>query len=262
MPQPTADPEAPIVVFRDVSFAYGNVSVLEDVNLTIGPRESVSIVGPNGGGKTTLLKLILGLLQPTSGEIRIFGRTPEAARARVGYMPQYLRYDPRFPVTAMDVVLMGRLGGGGVAGFFGWHGRGNRQAALQSLAEVNMQQHARRPFSNLSGGQQQRVLIARALCVRPELLLLDEPTANVDARIEAQLLEILEDLNRRMSIVMVSHDLGFVIDMVHSVICVNCRVVVHPTSELTGEVIRDIYGGDVRMVRHDHRCSVEGHEHD
>jgi len=180
----------------------------------------------------------------------------------VGYMPQHLRYDPQFPVTVMDVVLMGRLGGGGLAGALGWYRRADRRAALDALAEVNLREHASRPFSDLSGGQQQRVLIARALCAGPELLLLDEPTANVDARIEAQLLEILQELNRRMAVVMVSHDLGFVLDMVRTVVCVNRRVVVHPTSELTGQVIQDIYGGDVRMVRHDHRCSAQGHEHD
>lgn len=254
--------EQPIVVLRDVSFAYGAAPVLEHVNLTIGPRESICIVGPNGGGKTTLLRLILGLIQPTSGEIRVFGHPPEKGRERVGYMPQHLQFDPQFPATVMDVVLMGRLGSGGIAGWFGWHGAADRRAAQAALAEVNMEKHASRPFSDLSGGQQQRVLIARALCVRPRLLLLDEPTANVDARIEAQLLEILCTLNRRMSIVMVSHDLGFVVDMVRSVVCVNRRVVVHPTSELTGEVIQDLYGGEVRMVRHDHRCSAEGHEHD
>ena len=108
----------------------------------------------------------------------------------------------------------------------------------------------RRPFASLSGGQRQRVLIARALCCKPDLLLLDEPTSNVDSLVEARLLDLLRELNRRMTIVMVSHDLGFVSGLVESVICVNRRVVVHPTSEMTGEAIRDIYGGEVRMVRH------------
>jgi zinc transport system ATP-binding protein len=262
MTDQSARPETPVVVMRRVSFAYDRMPVLEDVNLTIGPRESVSIVGPNGGGKTTLLKLILGLVPPAAGEIRVFGRAPDRVRGRVGYMPQNLQYDPQFPVTVMDVVLMGRLGGGGLVGTLGWYAKADRRAALAALAEVAMQEHARRPFAELSTGQQQRVLIARALCAGPELLLLDEPTSNVDARIEAQLLEILGELNRRMAIVMVSHDLGFVLDMVRTVVCVNRRVVVHPTSQLTGQIIQDIYGGDVRMVRHDHRCSAEGHEHD
>ena len=112
-----------------------------------------------------------------------------------------------------------------------------------------MDDFGRRPFASLSGGQRQRVLIARALCCQPDLLLLDEPTSNVDSLVEARLLDLLRELNRRMTILMVSHDLGFVSGFVESVICVNRRVVVHPTSEITGEVIRDIYGGEVRMVR-------------
>ncbi len=255
--------EPPAVALRGVSFAYSGEVVLENVGLSIASGEWVSVVGPNGGGKTTLLKLVLGLLRPTAGEVRVFGQPPERGRLRMGYMPQHLRFDPQFPVTVMDIALMGRLGKGGPAQrLFGWFARRDRRAALDALAEVGMADLARRPFAALSGGQRQRTLIARALCGDPDLLLLDEPTANVDVRGEAQVMEILHRLHRRMTIVMVSHDLGFVLSMVQTVVCVNRRVVVHPTSQVTGEVIRDVYGGDVLMVRHDHRCAAEGHEHD
>ena len=250
------------VTLRDVTFSYNGLPVLEDVNLTIRAGESVCVVGPNGGGKTTLLKLILGLLRPERGEVRIFGRAPRQARSRIGYMPQHLHFDPQFPVTVMEVVLMGRLGQKGFGGLFGWDGRADRQAALKALEEVGTAELVERPFSELSGGQRQRVLVARALCSRPALLLMDEPTANIDVQVEAQLAEILRGLNRRLTIVTVTHDLGFVSNVVDTVVCVNRQVVVHPTSQITGELIQDIYGGDVRMIRHDHRCSEAGHEHD
>jgi zinc transport system ATP-binding protein len=239
-----------VLTFENVSFSYGSTPILENVSFSIAERESVCIVGPNGGGKTTLVRLILGLLEPTSGVIRVFGQSPKAARRRIGYMPQHLLYDPLFPVTVRDIVLMGRLRTGGLRGLFGWPNGEDRDAALESLRQVGMEEFSRRPFSSLSGGQRQRVLIARALAGRPDLLLLDEPTSNVDTLIEAQLLSLLRELNDRMTIAMVTHDLGFVSEMVEKVVCVNRRVAVHPTNDISGEIIHDIYGGHVRMVQH------------
>ena len=157
---------------------------------------------------------------------------------------------------------MGRLGQGGLAGFFGWNRKKDHEVALKALADVEMERFVDRPFSDLSGGQRQRVLIARALATEPDLLILDEPMNNVDRRVEERFLDLLRELNRKMTIVLVSHDIGFVSDIIESVICVNRRVVIHPTSELTGEVIQDIYSSSVRLVRHDHRCSEEGHSCD
>jgi zinc transport system ATP-binding protein len=255
----------PVISLQGVTFSYGGEPVLEDVSLSVADREAVCIVGPNGGGKTTLVKLILGLLSPERGEVRVFGLPPDRARLRIGYMPQHVQHDPQFPVTAMDIVMMGRLGQEGSASFFGnltgWRARSDRFAAVEALKQVGVSDLARRPYASLSGGQRQRVLIARALCCKPDLLLLDEPTSNVDTLVESQLLDLLRELNRRMTIVMVSHDLGFVSELVDRVICVNRRVVVHPTSEMTGDAIRDIYGGDVRRVRHN-EFSHPGHAHD
>ncbi len=247
-----------IAELKNVSFAYNREPVLENVNLTIKKGEFASIVGPNGGGKSTLLKLLLGLLRPSSGELTVFGNTPEKVRHRIGYMPQHAQFDIQFPVTVMEVVLMGRLG----------HTRGvryskkDRHIADRSLEDVHIANLAKRSFSDLSGGQRQRVLIARALSCEPDLLLLDEPTANIDPEAEVVLFEILKTLNKRMTILFATHDIGFVSQTVKSVICVNRCVVVHPTSEITGEIIKDIYGGEICMIRHDHRCSEEGHEHD
>ena len=246
------------IVLRDVSFAYAKKPVLENVNLTVEHGEFASIVGPNGGGKTTLLKLLLGLLKPDTGYIRILGNIPEKSRTYVGYLPQYTHLDIYFPVTVMDVVLMGRLG----YSLSGRYSKKDKEAAKSSLAEVKLSSLADCSFNELSGGQKQRVLIARALCGNPKLLLLDEPTANVDPEIEESLFEILQELNKHMTILLVSHDLGFVSQVVKSVICVNRRVVIHPTSKLNGKMIKEIYGGDLHMIRHDHRCSEEGHYYD
>lgn len=254
--------DAPVIELRDVAFAYQGVPVLENVNLSVGQRQTVCMVGPNGGGKTTLMRLILGLLTPDRGEIRVFGQPPQRVRRRIGYMPQHVRHDPLFPVTVMDIVLMGRLGRGGLGGLLGWYNRADRRAARDALEQVHLEDVARRPFALLSGGQRQRVLIARALCCEPELLLLDEPTANVDSLVEARLFEVLQQLNRRMTVVVVSHDMGFVSSLVESVICVNRQVVVHPTSQLSGEAIKSIYGGDVRIVRHGDVVCQRAHQHE
>ena len=238
----------PVIEFENVSFSYDSINVLEDVNLTVEERDFLSLVGPNGGGKTTILKLVLGLLKPVNGTVRVFGESPVKARSRIGYMPQYSSLDPLFPVTVMDVVLMGRLGNGKLLGTY----KGtDKKAAAKALQELEVYEVRNRPFSALSGGQRQRVLIARALVSDPELLLLDEPTASVDAVVENELFDLLNQLNKRITIALVTHDLGFVSSYVNLVACVSRRVVVHPTSEITGEMINEIYGCDVRMVRHD-----------
>lgn len=246
------------VVVENVSFAYNDIPILEHVDLIVERGEFVTIVGPNGGGKTTMLKLLLGLLHPDTGSVRILGERPEKARLRIGYMPQHAFLDVKFPVTVMDVVLLGRIG----KRIGGRYRKKDRDMAEHALDEVQLSHLSDTLFSEISGGQRQRVLIARALCIDPVLLLLDEPTANIDPGVEQNLLEILQDLNRRMTIIMVSHDVGFVSQVVERVVCVNRRVVIHPTSEINGTLIKDIYGGDYCMIRHDHRCSEEGHFHD
>jgi zinc transport system ATP-binding protein len=253
--------DAPLVSLRGVSFGYGDRPVLEDVDLEILPREAVCIIGPNGGGKTTLARLILGLIRPSAGEVRVLGRPPGEVRRRIGYMPQYVRFDAQFPISVLEVALMGRLGRPGWRGLLGWYTRADRRAALDALEAVGVVDLAGRPFSALSGGQRQRVLIARALCCEPELLLLDEPMAHVDTLVEGQLFRMLRQRNSQMAIAVVSHDLGFVSNLAEKVVCVNRRVVVHPTNRLTGAVIRDIYGGDVHVVDHGASVSHEGHAH-
>jgi zinc transport system ATP-binding protein len=242
----------PVIDIHDLAFAYPGTPVLEGARLHIAPGDFVCMVGPNGGGKTTLLRLILGLLTPTRGTVRVFGQPPALVRRRIGYMPQHAQLDPQFPVRALDVVMMSCLR----PGRFGPFGRADKRRALAALDEVGLTDLARRPFAALSGGQRQRVLIARALACEPELLLLDEPTANLDPLVQDEMNELLRRLNERLTIVIVSHDVGFVTRHVKSVVCVNREVVVHSAEEITGDSIRNLYGHEVRMVQHGH-----GHAH-
>lgn len=238
----------PVIELDGVCFSYQGFHVLDDVSMTVQQGDFLSIVGPNGGGKTTILKLILGLLKPDRGMVRVFGTSPERSRHRIGYMPQYASLDPLFPVSVLDVVLMGRLGPGTR---FGYYRRSDRLLAEEALEKLELSGLKHRPFSRLSGGQFQRVLIARALASDPELLLLDEPTANVDAAVETELYEMLHRFNEKLTIVLVTHDLGFVSRYVKTVACVNRRLIIHPTCDITGEMINEIYGTDVHMIRHD-----------
>ena len=241
--------EHPAIELRDLSYSYDGRPVIEGANLTVGCGEFVTVVGPNGGGKTTLLKLVLGLLRPDSGSVRIFGCRPEESKPRMGYVPQRSDIDPSFPATVLDVVLMGRLGS---TRRFGMYTRGDVDAAMAALADVELAELSRRPFSKLSGGQRQRTLVARALVSQPDILLLDEPTANLDIAMEQELYEILLRLKTRLTLLLVSHDLAFVSGFTDTVACVNRTVVVHTTSEVTPELINALYGRDVRFVRHDH----------
>ncbi|WP_028582454.1 metal ABC transporter ATP-binding protein [Desulfogranum japonicum] len=246
---------SPAIQISHLSFGYNQRNVLTDVNLTVDANDTLCIVGPNGGGKTTLIKLILGLLTPSSGNISVFGRTPHEAHMDFGYVPQYANYDPQFPISVRDVVCMGRLG----------HMTSNRfnkedkQVAMDALEQVTLADRANSPFAALSGGQRQRVLIARAIASTGRILILDEPTANIDHEAEEHFFDMLARLTDRMTILMVTHEVGFASTFFKRIACVNKTVVIHPTSELTGELIQNMYGGDLRMIRHDHKCSCKGH---
>ena len=243
--------DAPAVEMTDVNFSYNGDPVLVDVNISVPPLDFAGIVGPNGGGKTTLLKLMLGLLQPDRGEVRVFGSRPRDVTTRMGYMPQGFSYDRRLPITALDVALMGRLGA--ESAFGPWAGAA-RDRAIEALETVGVAHLQDRRFVDASAGQQQRVLIARALVTEPDMLLLDEPTASLDPGAEREIYHLLQDLNERITVICVTHDLGFVSHVVNSVLCVNRRVKRHPTSDIsdiTGELLEEMYGHELRVVRHD-----------
>lgn len=250
--------EGAVIQLDHVYAGYGGPPVLTDLNVTVNAGEFVGVVGPNGGGKTTFLRLILGLVPNVNGRVRVFGMSPQEARPKVGYVPQRQEFDRRFPVTAADVALMGRLGN---APPLLPYPAADRETVRRTLETVGAEHLAREPFGALSGGQQQRVLIARALACDPQMLLLDEPMSNLDEPAEREMYELLRRLNERMTIVLVSHDIGVITAQVSVVICVNRRMVMHPTSEITDDILLGIYGGAMRLVRHDHKCATR-HVHE
>lgn len=234
---------------RDLAFSYGGSVVLEGVNLQVADGEFIGLVGPNAGGKSTLLKLILGEFEPLAGSVRVFGRSPARARGKIGYVPQYPNFDREFPITVEQVVLLGRLGLGRP---LGGYRRGDREVVRRVMAETEVADLASRPIGALSGGQLQRVLLARALACEPRLLLLDEPTANIDMRVENEIFDLLKLLSARMAIIVVSHDVAFVSGYVRRVACLNRTLMCHETAAIDGRLINELYGADVRMVEHRH----------
>ncbi|MCP4711257.1 MAG: ABC transporter ATP-binding protein [Planctomycetes bacterium] len=248
-----------VVTFKDVSFAYDNHQVLNNVNLELTQRDFISIVGPNGSGKTTILKLILGLITPQKGNITVLNKSPQNACAQVGYVPQHSQVDPHFPVNVTDVVLMGRLGHARSLGPFR---STDHDLAQNAIKQMDLDDLKTQSFSTLSGGQRQRVLIARALAGQPQLLLLDEPTSNLDLAAEIQLHQYLDKISRQTTVIIVSHDIGFVTEYVRTVVCVTHHVQIHHTHEMTGDFIQKMYGADIKLVCHDHsKYSGDQHEH-
>jgi len=241
----------PVIEIRDVDFSYDGHLVLENVSLSVEEGDFLGVIGPNGSGKTTLLKIILGLLRPLKGTIRILGKPPEHERGRIGYVPQQADLDQNFPISVMDVVLIGRLGRSSTV----WkYGKDDYCAAETAMDRLKILDIRHRLFGTLSGGQRQRALIARALAGDPALLILDEPTVSVDGRVERDIYDLLRTLNEKATIMLVSHDLGFVSHYVNRVACVNKRLACHPIKEITKEIIEDFYSGPVHMV--DHRCEL------
>ncbi len=223
--------------------------VLESINLELFAGDFLGIIGPNGGGKSTLLKAILGLINPDRGKIDVFGLPPARARSRIGYVPQKTVFDRSFPVKAQDVVLMGRYSR---VGLLHRYGKEDRHFALEALKAVGMEDRAEREIGELSGGEQQRVFVARSLVSDPDLLLLDEPTAGIDSAQQTEFYELLSHLNCHLgkAIIMVSHDLTAVSTYVSKIACLNQRLYYHGSRELSNEDIEKAYGCPVEMIAH------------
>jgi len=231
------------------------VAVLDDIDLTIRQDDFLGLIGPNGGGKTTLLKLLLGLIRPQAGTVKVLGGDPRKVARRVGYVPQTAQIDQSAPATVRDVVLTGRLG------LTAWGFRYSREhirEAERAMEEAEVSEFSGRRIGELSGGQRQRVLIARALASDIRILLLDEPMAGVDLHMEEGILDTLERLNQSMPIVLVSHDISFVSTHLKRVACLNRRLVVHDAREISRDVITEMYGGHdvVSEVGHTHDCPI------
>lgn len=230
-----------------VCFSYEKAEVLKDVSFSLKQGEFLGIIGPNGGGKTTLVKLMLGLLRPDRGTIRILGLEPNAASRRVGYVPQSMDLSRAFPISVLDVALMGRLSRAGIGRRYTHE---DKDKVRQALEKVGMWPHRHKLMGKLSGGQKQRVFIARALATDPEILFLDEPTAGIDPEFQVNLYDILEALNKRVTIVVITHDIGVVSSYMKSIACVNKHFIFHEGSQITQKMIDMAYQCPVDLVAH------------
>jgi zinc transport system ATP-binding protein len=242
----------PLIEVRDVTFGYGREVVLDHVSLAIQQRDFLAIIGPNGGGKTTLIKVILGLLRPWSGEVIV--RTPHR---HLGYVPQFSTFDRSFPLRVRDVVLMGKLGRRGLVRRYTKEDREDVERILERLKLTDV---ALSHVSGVSGGQLQRVLIARALAGGPEALFLDEPTASIDAESREVLREILEELNQRIPVVVITHDVTSLSTMATHIACINRRLFYHG-AEIDQHALEEVYGCPVELVAHGVPHRVLHHHH-
>ena len=236
-----------IIRLSGVNAGYENKQVLENIDLTIYERDFLGVIGPNGGGKTTLMKVILGLLKPQSGSIRFFKDGVEVPSISMGYLPQYSTIDKKFPISVYDVVLSGL----------------NRQKSLfrsftseqheqvrRTISKMGLEGMERRSIGQLSGGQLQRALLGRALVSNPQVVILDEPNTYIDQRFQAVLSTMLEEINRDRAVILVSHDIGSVLQSVKSIACVSHTLHYHPDTEIPVEWLEDHFGCPIELLGH------------
>lgn len=238
----------PAVHIDNLSVCYGQTPAIAGVCLDVSDGEYLGIIGPNGGGKSTLLKAILGLVPISSGTVQVYGGRPGNNRAIVGYVPQFASLDKRFPITLGEVVLTGRLKKG-LSPFFSYT-QEDHDFSHQLIKRVGLEGLENRQISALSGGEFQRMLIARALAVNPRLLLLDEPTASVDAASRDHIYTLLAELNESMTIILVTHDLLAVSSHVHMLACLNSHLIYHGEPQLTENIVNSLYGCPVDLIAH------------
>ncbi|MDH4232031.1 MAG: ABC transporter ATP-binding protein [Nitrospirota bacterium] len=243
---------------RNVSVTLKGKEILKNINFSLEEGKFLGIVGPNGGGKTTLMKIILGLIPPTSGSVAVFGSPPEAllhGNGIFGYLPQHQNIDPNFPSTALGIVLMGRFR---KAGFLRWPGKRDREIALECMSMMGIEGVRDMQYSQLSGGQQQRVSIARTLAGEPKILILDEPSTGIDVVGQEDFYHLLKGLQRKMhlTILMVSHDIGTVTTYVDEISCLNINLYYHgnPLGALTDKVTTSLYGKNFDLLMHTDVC--------
>lgn len=239
--------ETPAIEISGLYLSLDGQPVLQNVSLTVADCEFLGIIGPNGGGKTTLLKVITGLLKPDSGTVRIYGGQVDSRRNLIGYVPQFSKFDLEFPISVEEVVQTGCLSRGNP---FSRPGPEDLAAADEAIRLVGLDGYEKRQAGRLSGGERQRMLIARALASRPRILLLDEPTASVDSRSGQQFYDLLTTLNESITIILVSHDIGVVSRYVGKIACLNRDLVYHDSKEITTEMLEQTYHCPVDLIAH------------
>ncbi len=233
------------VEIKNVSIKFNDLSVLHDINLSVKENDFMAIIGPNGGGKSTLLKIILGLLTPDTGDVKIFGNEPDRVRDLIGYLPQSISFDPEFPINVFDTVLSGRY-----KGLFKGYSKEDKKAVIKALKEVELLELKDRQISKLSGGQIQRVFIARAIVREPKLLIMDEPMSSIDPEMQNSFYELLSKLKNKMAIILVSHDVGAVSSQVNKIACLNRELFFHGPVEESAEGLEKVYKCPLELISH------------
>jgi zinc transport system ATP-binding protein len=242
------------IKFDHVCFGYGETPVLKNATFSIGEGEFIGVIGPNGGGKTTLLRLIMGFLEPSSGTIEIFGKSPQESISSIAYVPQILRYDRQFPISVLELVLSGLMS---QLPWYGQYTAAHKEAAMVALEKMGMQDFKSRSIGTLSGGQVQRALISRALVSQPKLLLLDEPTANVDSQAEADIYKLLAKLVGDVTILMVTHNLRACIEQVQRVLCVQGGVSSLQSKEVCEHFALGLYHAPLLVEKGSSCCDLQ-----
>jgi zinc transport system ATP-binding protein len=241
------DTQREVISVQHIWATYDGEPVLEDINLSVGEFDFIGLIGPNGGGKTTLLKVLLGLLPPTRGQVCVMGKPVKEARRYIGYVPQSVQFDRDFPISVWDVVRMGRLGRRRLLQRYTGE---DDQVVAEALRSANMLDLRDRPIGALSGGQRQRVYIARALATEPKILLLDEPMAGVDPQVSASIYELLRQLNEHITILLVSHDMTAISSHVKTVGCLNRRLFYHGGKQITPDMLEAAYRCPIDLIAH------------
>ncbi|HCO67020.1 MAG TPA: zinc ABC transporter ATP-binding protein [Dysgonomonas sp.] len=228
-----------LLEIRNITVGYDpQKPVLQDINLNVYNNDFLGIIGPNGGGKTTLLKTILGLIKPGKGEILFFKDKKNADKINIGYLPQINKIDKKFPISVYDVILSGLTP---KRNFFNYYSAEQKETARHIAEKMGLSGLLDRPIGNLSGGQLQRALLGRAVIDNPDLLILDEPSSYVDKRFETDFYKILEEINHQTAIILVSHDIGTVISQVKNIACVNEGLHYHSGSNISSEWLKENY---------------------
>jgi zinc transport system ATP-binding protein len=249
-----------VIQVKDVWAGYDAIPVLEGINLSVYQGDFIGIIGPNGGGKTTLLRTLLGLIKPMRGEISIFGQPVKQGREVIGYVPQWIDFDRDFPINVWEVVRMGRLRKKGIFHSFT---KEDDEAVAEALEKVELLDQRKRCLGDLSGGQRQRVYIARALAGHPKILLLDEPTASVDPLITGTIYELLHQINQQVTILLISHDMNAVSSYTKTIGCLNRTLHYHGSNEITDDMLQATYHCPVDLIAHGlpHRV-LAAHSHE
>ena len=252
----------PIIQISNLCAAYEEKTVLSHVDLTVYERDFLGIIGPNGGGKTTLIKSILGLHQPQKGKIHFFKNGKEVPEINMGYLPQYNNIDKKFPISVYEVILSGLSKQKSI---FQRYSNEQHELVRQMIIQMGLEGMDKRAIGELSGGQLQRALLGRALVSNPEVIILDEPNTYIDKRFEAKLYSLLEEINKERAIILVSHDIGTILKNVKTIACVNETVHYHPHTEVPTEWLEEHFGCPIEMLGHGtfpHRVlKCHDHEH-